>query len=158
MTLPLFLAATLAPVPAGQLPELPRVDITLTEATTIPNGEYTVFDLRVEVDNRAGRELKVRSNFTSPLDALVLVVRDEKGKELRRMVVSGHKSPYAPPGRLFPIPAGKSRHELRVPVELPAGVRAVRVMLYGTLPESGVDGILLTDVVPVAVQAGRDGG
>ena len=156
MTLPLFLAAALAPVPVGQLAEPPRVDLALSEVTTAPNGPHTLFDLRVEVDNRTGRELQVRSNFTSPLDAFVLVVRDGKGKELTRTLVSAHKSPFAPPGRQFTVPAGKSRHELRVPVDLPADVRGVRVMLYGTFPESGVDGLLLTDVLPVTVGPRRE--
>jgi hypothetical protein len=143
-----------APASHGQLAEPPRVDLALTGVKVVPNGQYTIFSLTVEVDNRTGRELKVRSNFTSALDGLILVVRDEKGKELSRTLACAHQSPFAPPGNLFPLAAGKSTHELGIPVELPAGVRNVRVMLYGTLPESGVHGLLLTDVRPVAVRAG----
>lgn len=147
------LAAALAA--SAQFPESPPVALALAGAEAFPNGRDILFVLDVEADNRTGRELKVRSIFSSPLDDLVLVVRDENGKELRRQAVSYHQSPFAPPGRLLPLAAGKTRHEVRVPVNLPADTRAVRVMLYGTLPESGVTGLLLTDVRAVAVGARR---
>jgi len=151
----LLLAAAFTLDPVGSSAEPPRVELTLTAVEAFPNGRDTLFVLGVEVDNRTGREQKVRSSFTSALDALVLVVRDETGKELGRQSVSAHKSPFSIDGRLFPLAAGKTRHELRVSIELPAGGRAVRVSLHGTLPGSGIDDLLLTDVRPVTVRPAR---
>ncbi len=82
---------------------------------------------------------------------MTVVVRDEKGRLLLKQGVAWHKSPFAFPGNLFPVPKGENKVTLGVPVELPLEVKRIRVMVYGTLPESGHDDLLLTDVVTAEI-------
>lgn len=150
-------AGVLVAASAGDPDGKTAFDLTLAKATAwrFDGGETVYFDCEVVLDNKTGREVKVRSSFTSAYDGLILVVRDEKGKEIHRQGLSHHQSPFAPPGRLFPLQAGENQAKLRFPIKLPAGVKAVRVMLVGTLPDSGYDELLLTDVVPVTIAAGK---
>ncbi|HEX4607969.1 MAG TPA: hypothetical protein VH092_07175 [Urbifossiella sp.] len=155
MGLSILLAAALAPTapePAVPAADAPRLKLALTGADAFRNGRDTLFDLRIELDNRTGRALTARSHFASAFDALTLVVRDANGKELRRQPVAAHLSPSTLTPRPFTLAAGKTRQALRVPVELPADTRTVRVSLYGTFPGSGIDDLLLTDVLPVTVR------
>jgi hypothetical protein len=144
------LAATTAPADAPE--GKPSVDLTLTKATAQRfDGGGVIVICEVVLDNRTGKELKVRSNFYSAFDGLTLYVRDEKGKLLLRRGYIWHQSPFSPPGREFPLKPGENTGELRFPIDLPADVKAIRVSLAGTLPGSGYDEILVTDVVPVNV-------
>ena len=145
------LALAAAPAPPAGLPDPPRVDLTLTGADAFRNGNQTLFRLRVELDNRTGREVVARSNCGSAFDGLQVVVRDAAGKELARQSVAYHKSPFAEAVRC-PLPPGKTRDTVTALVDLPAEARTLRVSVYGTLPQSGIDDLLLTDVLPVTVR------
>lgn len=139
-------------VGAGGPDDKPRVDLTLTKvmAERFNDGDVLVI-CDVVLDNQTGRGLKVRSNFTSPFDGLMIVVRDEKGKLILRQGHTWHQAPFAPPGREFPLQTGENKGELRFPLRLPADMKNIRVMLVGTLPGSGYDELIYTDVVPVTI-------
>src|SRR5207237_2272942 len=124
------LAATVAPAdaPDGK----PGCDLTLAKATAQRfDGGQVIVICEVVLDNRTGRELKVRSTFSSAFDGQALYVRDDKGKLLLRRPYIWHQAPFAPPGREFPLKPGENKAELRFPVDLPADVKAIRVSLAG---------------------------
>lgn len=145
-------AVLLAALATAAPPPPPRLELRLVGVEASRLGKQTLIACRVELENRTGRELKVRSNFGSAFDALHVVVRDADGKELARQSVAAHQSPFAPPGRLFPVPPGATAARVGALLDLPADARNLRVMVYGALPESGFDDLLLTDVRPVTVR------
>jgi hypothetical protein len=148
-----FVAFT-APVPAEE-PKKPDLDLTLTKATAERSGRLVLIDCHVLLENNTGKELAVRSAFSSPYDAMTIVIRDARGKLIRQQGLAYHKSPFALPGRLYPIDKGENKEKLGFPVELPADVKQIRVMIYGVLPDSGHEDLLLTDVVPVTIEPGK---
>ena len=130
----------------------PDFDLTLTKAAArrLDNGDVIVVCDAV-IDNRTTKVVNVRSTFGSAFDGLMLVVRDEKGKLLTRQAYIWHQSPFAPPGRDFPLKVGENAKQIGFPFALPADVKTIRVSLVGTLPGSGYDEILVSDVVSVTI-------
>lgn len=149
----LFLLAALLAAP--DLAGKPQVELTLSKASASWNGDQVLVTCDAVIDNRTGRPIAVRSNFTSAFDGLAVVVRDEKGKELLRQSVVAHQSPFAPPGRVLELKVGENRQRLAFPVDLPKDAATIRVSLFGTLPGSGRDELLLSDVVVVKVTDGK---
>jgi len=131
----------------------PDFDLMLTKAAArrLDDGSVLVVCDAV-LDNRTTKVVNVRSTFGSAFDGLSLVVRDEKGKLLQRQAYIAHQSPFAPPGRVFPLKVGENAKQLGFPFALPADVKTIRVSLVGTLPGSGYDEIVVSDVVNVTIE------
>src|SRR4051812_12434859 len=111
----------------ADLDEKPDFDLTLTKAAAQRfDGDNLVVICDVVLDNRAGKDVKVRSNFGSAFDGLVVVVRDEKGKLLVTQPYSLHRAPYRDVIDC-PLKPGENKHEVRFPIKLPADVKTIRV-------------------------------
>ena len=135
--------------------EVPAIELSLSKASAFWNGDQVLVVCDAVIDNRTAAAVSVRSNFFSAFDGVSLVVRNAKGKELFRKSYIAHQSPQAPPGKLYGLAVGENRKELRFPVDLPKGTDTIRVSLVGTLPGSGRDDLLLSDVIEVKVGPGK---
>ncbi|MFO0881106.1 MAG: hypothetical protein U0840_27600 [Gemmataceae bacterium] len=128
----------------------PAVPLLLNKASAERLGQDILFRCEVTLDNGTGRNLAVRSNFTSAYDGLELVVTTSEGKVLVQQGYAFHQSPFAPPGRVFLLKQGKNTSELRFPVAgLPEDARTFKVRLVGTLPGSGYERILSSETLRV---------
>ena len=154
--LPLFVltavvSAACLPVTAAD-PE-PTVSLLLNKVAAERQEKDIHFRCEVTLDNGTDRDLAVRSNFSSAFDGLEVVVTDPKGKVLVQRGYTFHQSPFAPPGRVFPLKKGQTAGTLVFPIhDLPADVRALKVRLVGTLPGSGYERILSSETLEVEVK------
>src|SRR5262249_16848872 len=131
----------------------PAVSLLLNKASAERLGKGIFFRCEVTLDNDTGRGLAVRSNFTSAFDGLEIVVTTPGGKVLAQQGYTFHQSPFAPPGRVFPVQRGKTDGALGFPVDgLPGDVRAFKVRLVGTLPGSGYERILSSETLAVEIK------
>jgi len=131
----------------------PEVTLALEAASAERwSNDDALFKCKLIVDNRTGKELKVLSNFFSAFDGMVLVVQDKHGKELKRQPYVFHQSPMDVK-KVYPLPPGKTEGTILFPVgELPKGETTFRVRLVGTLPGSGYEPSLSSDVKEVRVK------
>lgn len=131
----------------------PAVSLLLHKGAAERREQDILFRCEVALDNASGRELAVKSNFFSVFDGLEVVVTTSEGKVLAQQGYSFHQSPFAPPGRAFPLKQGKTEGVLVFPVQsLPKGVRAFKIRLVGTLPGSGYSRILSSETLVVEVK------
>ena len=131
----------------------PTVSLLLLKGSAERWGQDIHFRCEVVLDNDTGRDLAVRSNFTSVFDALQIVITTPVGKVVAQQGYSFHQSPFAPPGRDFPLKKGKTEGTLLFPVGgLSADVRALKIRLVGTLPGSGYERILSSETLAVEVK------
>jgi hypothetical protein len=133
--------------------EPPGVTLRLAKVEAEPLDKEILFQCHLGLDNETGRELKVRSNFSSAFDATEIVVTDRDGKVIAQQDQRLHLSPVTAAGRDFPLKKGTTKHDLVFPIQdLPAGAKAFKVRLVGTLPGSGYDRILSTETLEVEVK------
>ena len=128
----------------------PHVVLTLDRASAerLESGDI-LFRCKLTLENHSGAELIVQSNFFSAFDGMILVVRDESGRELKRQPYVFHQAPLAAP-RGYPLPTGKTAKTIVFPVdELPAGRTRFKLQVVGTLPGSGYEPELSSKVLDV---------
>jgi hypothetical protein len=131
----------------------PTVSLLLSSASAERDEHDTLFRCEVLLDNATGKELTVRSNFSSAFDGLELVVTTREGKTLAQQPYTWHQSPFAPPGRDFTLKQGSTTATLVFPIrDLPGDVKVLKVRLVGTLPGSAYRRILSTETVEVKVK------
>jgi RNA polymerase sigma factor (sigma-70 family) len=129
-----------------------KVILTLESASATPWGKDVLFECRATLENRTGKELKVRSSFFSVFDGTWLVIQDEKGKELKRQSYVFHQSPFSVANE-HRLPVGKTTKTIAFPVgQLPKGQTRFKVQLAGTLPGSGYERALSSKVLEVQVK------
>ena len=131
----------------------PAVSLMLDKASAERWDKDVHFRCEVTLDNALGRELSVRSNFGSAFDGLELVVTTAEGKVVAQQGYTFHQSPFAPPGRTFPLKQGGTAGSLVFPISgLPDDARSLKVRLVGTLPGSGHNRILSSETLTVEVK------
>ena len=108
-------------------------------AASVKRGEAdTLFQFEAVLENTTGKELTVRTNFSSVFDGLVLEVKNAKGETLVVQPYTFHQSPFAPPGRELLLKRGKTAETLVFPVrDFPKEAGEVGVFLGGLLPGHG---------------------
>lgn len=117
--------------------QMPQVVLTLESVSAEGGNGDVLFECKLTVENNTGKELKVRSNFFSAFDGMLLVVRDERGKELKRQPYIAHQSPMFGEQE-YPLRVGKTTQAIVFPVrELPEKQTRFTVQVVGTLPGSG---------------------
>ncbi|GMV78856.1 MAG: hypothetical protein AMXMBFR7_00400 [Planctomycetota bacterium] len=150
----LAMAASVTCLPAAAADPDPAVSLLLHKVAAERLEKDIHFRCEVTLDNGTGRDLAVRSNFSSVFDGLEVVVTDPKGKVLVQRGYTIHQSPFAPPGRVFPLKQGQTAGTLVFPIhDLPADARTLKVRLVGTLPGSGFERILSSETLEVTVTA-----
>jgi hypothetical protein len=131
----------------------PAVSLVLSRASAQRREHDTMFRCDVRLDNATGRDLTVRTNFSSVFDGLELVVTNSEGKVFDQQGYTFHQSPFAPPGRTFTLKRGSTRGTLVFPVgDLSSEVTTLKVRLVGTLPGSDYPHILSTETIEVHVE------
>jgi hypothetical protein len=147
---------TVLAIPATASDPEPAVSLILSKASAAKSGQDILFRCEVILENEMGRDLSVRSNFSSACDGLELIVTDKKGKTLIQRPYIYHQSPFGsdPHGaRKFAVKEGATEARLVFPIsELPANPKVVKVRLVGTLPGSGYERILSTDTIEVQIK------
>jgi hypothetical protein len=131
----------------------PTVSLLLGKASAERTAHDVLFRCEAALLN-AGKELTVRSNFSSAFDGLELVVTAADGTVLAQRGYTWHQSPVAP-GRSFPLKSGRTEERLHIPVpikDLPRDAKAFKVRLVGTLPGSGYERVLSSETVEVPVK------
>jgi hypothetical protein len=129
------------------------VSLLLDKVSAERHKQDIYFACEATLDNERGRELAVRSNFSSAFDGLEIVVTTPEGKVLAQQAYSFHQSPFTATGRIFPLKKGKTTKTLLFPIGgLSADVRALKVRLVGTLPGSGYERILSSETLAVEVK------
>jgi hypothetical protein len=130
-----------------------KVTLTLGKVLTERDENSVCFQCEATFDNAFGKVLVVHTSFFSAFDGLSVVLFDDKGKKLIQQPYIYHQSPQAAPGAAYQLPVGKTTKTLVFPVDLPNGVKPLRVGLIGTLPGSEYESVLLmTDLVEVTVK------
>ena len=151
----LTLALSFAPVGSifsADEPE-PTVSLILSKVSAERSKPDTLFRCEVRLDNTTGKDLSVRSNFSSVFDGLELVVTNQAGKTLARQPYIWHQAPYAPPGREFTLKKGATTGTLVFPLRVvPGDPKGVKVRLVGTLPGSAFQRILSTETIEVKIK------
>ena len=138
------------PAAIGQ-EQKPTVSLLLSRASAERWERAIFFRCAAVLDNGSGKDLTVRSNFSSAFDGLELVVTTADGKVLAQQGYTYHQSPYAL-GRKFTLKPGRTEEELRFPVGgLPGDVKTFKVRLVGTLPGGEYQRILSSETVEVKV-------
>jgi len=131
----------------------PTVSLLLSRVSADRTKSSTLFRCEVSLDNATGRDLTVRSTFSSVFDGLELVVTNKEGKTLVQQAYISHQAPFAPPGREFPVKKGTTMGKLVFPVRVvPGNPKEVKVRLVGTLPGSGLRRILSTETITVKIK------
>jgi hypothetical protein len=131
----------------------PAVSLVLSKASAERDEHDTLFRCEAVLDNATGKDLTVRSNFSSAFDGLELVATTKEGKTLAQQPYTWHQSPFAPPGREFILKQGTTEATLVFPVrDLPRDAKVIKVRLVGTLPGSGYQRILSTETIEVEVK------
>jgi hypothetical protein len=150
LSLVVLLAAAGRPAPADE--SRPGISLILTGASAHRGEQDTLFRCQVILDNATGKELAVRSNFSSVFDGLELMITTREGKTLIQQPYTFHQSPFAPPGREFTLKRGRTEATLVFPVHaFPRDAKAVKVRLVGSLPGSTYERLLATDTIEVKV-------
>jgi hypothetical protein len=145
-----LLGPAASPLPADELK--PSVALVLRKATAERREQDTLFRCETVLDNSTGKDLAVRSSFSSAFDGLELVVTTTEGKLLAQQPYTYHQSPFSE-GRDFPLKQGATPGALVFPIrDLPRDAKAFRVRLVGTLPGSGYGRILSTETIEVKVK------
>jgi hypothetical protein len=134
----------------GDKKEAPKVTLQLLSATAEHvNGLDCVLVCQVVIENNTGGPLRVKSRFFSVFDGIAVVIIDEKGKKLAEQPYIFHQSPMADE-REHTLPTGRSKDRLAFDLrDLPKAPDLLQVRLEGTLPGSGYEPTLRTEVVPV---------
>jgi hypothetical protein len=149
-----LLVAGLFVLPAFAEEPKPMVSLLLTGASATRRDTDTLFRCDAVLDNAMGRDLTVRSTFSSPFDGLELVVTTKEGKVLAQQPYIHHQSPYAPPGREFPVKQGNTKQTLVFPIQdLPGDIKTLKVRLVGTLPGSTYQRIVSSETLEIPVKA-----
>jgi hypothetical protein len=131
----------------------PKVTLTLARVSVEASSEPGCFQCEAALDNAFGKVLVVHTSFFSAFDGLSIVVFDNQGKKLIQQPYIYHQSPQAAPGAAYQLPVGKTTKTLVFPVDLPKGVKTLRVGLVGTLPGSEYQSVLLlSDLVDVTLK------
>jgi hypothetical protein len=131
----------------------PAVSLILSKATAKRGELDTVFRCEAVLDNALGKDLTVRTNFSSVFDGLELVVTNKDGKILAQQPYIWHQAPFSPPGRKFMLKRGTTAATLVFPLrDFPKDAKVVKVRLVGTLPESKYPRILSTETIEVKVE------
>jgi hypothetical protein len=131
---------------------MPAVSLILSKASAERGEHYTLFRCEAVLDNATGKDLSVRSNFSSVFDGLELVVTTREGKTLAQEPYIFHQSPFSM-GRDFPLKQGATKQTLGFPItDLPADVKSLKVRLVGTLPGSAYSRILSSETLEVSVK------
>ena len=131
----------------------PAVSLLVHKVSAERWEQHIHFHCEMALDNATGRELAVRSNFTSVFDGLEIVVTTPEGKVLAQQGYCFHQSPFASRGRVFPLKQGKTAGTLVFPIRgLPGDVRTLKVRLVGTLPGSSYERILSSETLEVEVK------
>jgi hypothetical protein len=147
----IWLAVATIASPAAD-PE-PTVSLLLRKASAEQWDHDIHFRCEVALDNSTGRELAVRSNFSSVFDGLEVVVTTPEGKVIAQQRYSSHQSPCTQDGRIFPLKQGKTAGTLVFPIRsLPGDRRALKVRLVGTLPGSSFERILSSETIELEVK------
>src|SRR5262245_13867021 len=94
----------------------PAVSLLLPKASAEQNELDTLFRCEVVLDNATGKDLTVRSQFSSAFDGLELVVTTAEGKMLAQQPYTFHQAPFAPPERDFILKQGKTAATLKFPI------------------------------------------
>ena len=140
--------------PAVGQPDKPVVSLLLFKASAERSGRDVLFRCEAALDNAAGKDLTVQSNFFSVFDGVELVVTAPDGKVLAQQPYTFHQSPYTL-GQTFTLKQGRTEQALKFPVpaaDLPRDVKAVKVRLMGTLPGSDYRRILSSDTLEIEVK------
>jgi hypothetical protein len=141
------------PAAVGQ-DDRPVVSLLLTKASAEFVEQDTLFKCTAILENVAGKELTVRTNFFSVFDGLELVVTAPDGKVLAQKAYVWHQSPYEL-GRKLALKPGRTEGELRFPIsakDLSRDLKAVKVRLVGTLPGSEYERLLSTETLEVRIK------
>jgi hypothetical protein len=153
VTLPVVATLAVADRPPANDAVTPPVSLVLTGASAQQREQDVFFTCDATLDNATGKELTVRSSFSSVFDGREVVVTTREGKVLAQQGYTFHQSPFSPPGRDFTLKRGRTSSTLVFPVRgLPAEVKALKVRLVGTLPGSEYPLILSSDMIEVKVQ------
>lgn len=101
-------------------------------------GGDTHFAFDITLNNSSGRDLKVRTNFHSALDALDMVVTDTDGKLLVRRGYTYHQSPASQNGSEKVLPNGISKAQMLFPIsDFGTAGQQVHVQLIGLIDAKG---------------------
>src|SRR6266849_3901454 len=111
---PLALAVILLSIerPAVAEESKPAVSLILSKASAERDEHDTTFRCAAVLDNATGKDLSVRSSFSSAFDGLELVVTTKEGKTLAQQLYTFHQSPFAPPSRDFTLKQGSTEATL----------------------------------------------
>jgi hypothetical protein len=131
----------------------PHVSLLLSKASAEPQKDEVLFRCETVLDNATGKDLTVRSSFSSVFDGLELVVTGKDGKTLAQQSYTWHQSPFAPPGRDFVLKQGSTSATLVFPIrDLPGDLKVARVRLVGTLPGSTYRRILSSETIEIKLR------
>lgn len=128
------------------------VTLSLTQVRAKRDDHGIGFICMIEIDNDTGKELPVKSRYSSAFDMLTLIIFDSQGRKLAQV---GYWQKLAPNSevRIFPLQQGKNTGQLGFPIlDFPAEVKECWVLLTGRLPDSGFVGTLHSDLVPVRIK------
>src|SRR5260370_41805070 len=90
----------------------PTVSLILSKASAERDEHDTTFRCAAALDSATGKDLTVRSSFSSAFDGLELVVTTKEGKTLAQQPYTFHQSPFAPTGRDFTLKQGSTEAAL----------------------------------------------